>query len=464
MINLNTKLTQSNKNSKLLDLHKNSYILSLPSLLGIVLAIVAIPIHLQINGKSDYGNYIFFHFIISFGLLLNMGINKIVAIEIAKKKFAIEIINQCLKLTLKIILVVLLISSVLHFQLKDFFNIFIIGIGLSVTVIYLTLEGILQGFRNFKLLSLVNFVFYTLSLNVPSIFLLLNNNLNFEVLIKLSILFKIFSILIIFFYLKKFFFRSYYNKNSKYNFSLNFKKYSKWYSLHLLNLQIFDFMDKYLIKLFIGPVALAIYSIPYQLAGKLTILSKSISAVLLPEISNSYEKSSFNHSLNTFTFIIPFFLLITFPFLDKLLIFWLQDQYSEKILELTKIFLIISWISGISHILITFFEGKKKLKFNTILEVYFLFPFLLALFYVLIQFENLVYVSFILLLKESILIIFRTNKIKKNIYKLQLIYLNIIIVIINLLVNLYYNQYFIYSFIILILFNSFLIIEKRARK
>jgi len=463
MINLNTKFSQSNKINKLLDLHKNSYILSIPSIFGIVLALVAIPIHLQINGKSDYGNYIFFHFIISFGLLLNMGINKIVAIEIAKKKFFIEIINQSLKLSFKIILAVLLISLILYLQLKNFNNIFIIGIGLSLTIFYLTLEGILQGFRNFKLLSFVNFVFYTLSLNVPSIVLLSNNNFNFEVLIKFSILIKIFSIIIILFYLKKFF-KFNFSKNSKYNFSLNFRKYSKWYSLHLLNLQIFDFMDKYLIKLFIGPIALAIYSIPYQLAGKLTILSKSISAVLLPEISNSNEKTIFNHSLNTFSFIIPFFLLIAFFFLDKLLIFWLQNQYSETILELTKIFLIISWISGISHILITFFEGKKKLKFNTILEIYFLFPFLLVLFYVLIQYENLIYVSFILLLKEMILLIFRTNKIKKNIYKLQLIYLNIIIVIINLLINIYYNQYFIYSFILLILFNSFLFIEKRYRK
>ena len=463
MINLNTKFSQSNKINKLLDLHKNSYILSIPSIFGIVLALVAIPIHLQINGKSDYGNYIFFHFIISFGLLLNMGINKIVAIEIAKKKFFIEIINQSLKLSFKIILAVLLISLILYLQLKNFNNIFIIGIGLSLTIFYLTLEGILQGFRNFKLLSFVNFVFYTLSLNVPSIVLLSNNNFNFEVLIKFSILIKIFSIIIILIYLKKFF-KFNFSKNSKYNFSLNFRKYSKWYSLHLLNLQIFDFMDKYLIKLFIGPIALAIYSIPYQLAGKLTILSKSISAVLLPEISNSNEKTIFNHSLNTFSFIIPFFLLIAFFFLDKLLIFWLQNQYSETILELTKIFLIISWISGISHILITFFEGKKKLKFNTILEIYFLFPFLLVLFYVLIQYENLIYVSFILLLKEMILLIFRTNKIKKNIYKLQLIYLNIIIVIINLLINIYYNQYFIYSFILLILFNSFLFIEKRYRK
>ena len=463
MINLNTKFSQSNKINKLLDLHKNSYILSLPSLFGIVLALVAIPVHLQINGKSDYGNYIFFHFIISFGLLLNMGINKIAAIEIAKRRFIIEIIKQCLKLSLKITLLVLLMSLILYFHLRDYYNFFIIGIGLSITLIYLTLEGILQGFKNFKLLSFVNFVFYTLSLNIPSIFLLLNNDLDFKSLIKFSIFIKIFSILIILFYLKKFL-KSKYKKNSKYKFSLNFKKYSKWYSLHLLNLQIFDFMDKYLIKIFMGPVALAIYSIPYQLAGKLTILSKSISAVLLPEISYGNEKSSFNHSLNSFVFIIPFFILIIFPFLDKLLVFWLQDQYSEKILELTKIFLIVSWISGISHILITFFEGKKKIKFNTIIEIYFLFPFLLILFYVLIKFESLIFISFILLFKECMLMLFRSNKIRKNIYKLHSIYLNIIIVIINLVINMYYNQYFLYSFIILILFNSFLIIKMRSRK
>ncbi len=463
MINLNTKFSQSKKINKLLDLHKNSYILSLPSLLGIILAIVAIPVHLQINGKSDYGNYIFFHFIISFGLLFNMGINKIVAIEIAKKKFSIEIIKQSLKLSLKIIFLVLLLSFILNFFLSDHYNFFIVGIGLGLGIVYLTLEGILQGFKNFKLLSIVNFVFYTLSLNIPSIFLITNYSLDFEDLIKFSIFLKIFSILIILFYLKKFY-KSNHKEYSKYNFSIKFKKYSKWYSLHLLNLQIFDLMDKYLIKFFMGPIALAIYSIPYQLAGKLTILSKSISAVLLPEISHSNEKASFNHSLNTFAFIIPFFILIVFPFLDKILYFWLQDQYSDKILELTKVFLIVSWISGISHILITFFEGKKKIKFNTILEIYFLVPFLLALFYILFEFKDLILISFVLMLKECILIIFRTNKLKKNIYELHSIYLNIIIVIINLIVNMYYNQYFIYSFLILILFNSFLIIKKRFGK
>ena len=302
-----------------------------------------------------------------------------------------------------------------------------------------------------------------MSLNIPSIFLLLNNSLNFKNLIIFSIFLKTFSIIIILFYIKKFY-KIEYNKNSKYNFISKFKKYSKWYFLHMLNLQIFDFMDKYLIKIFIGPVALAIYSIPYQLAGKLTILSKSISAVLLPEISYSNEKINFNNSLNIFTFIIPLFILIIFPFLDKALIFWLQDQYSIEILYLTKIFLVVAWVSGISHILITYFEAKKKIKFNTILELYFLFPFLLLLSYILFEFKNLILISFVLLLKECALIIFRTNKIKQTINLLNFIYLNISFVIVNLIINMCYNEYFFYSSIALILFNSFLIVKKSFKK
>ena len=125
MINLNTKFSQSNKINKLSYLLKNSTILSLPSFIGIILAIIAIPVHLQINGKSDYGNYIFFHFIISFGLLLNIGINKIVAVEVAKKKNLEELIIQSLKLSLYIIFIIILINITLSFIFKKYFIFFI---------------------------------------------------------------------------------------------------------------------------------------------------------------------------------------------------------------------------------------------------------------------------------------------------------------------------------------------------
>lgn len=451
-------LKKITKTEKRINLLKNSSILSLPSVFGILLALLAIPIHLQVNGKSDYGNYIFFHFVISFGLLLNFGINKITAIEIAKKKSVNQIITQSLKISFKIILIFFLIQLIILLFLDNYkFSLLIIS-GLSLTIIYLNLEGILQGLKNFKLLSIANFTFYTLSLNIPSIALLYIENIDYYELIKLSIIFKFFTIAIILINLKKFLKNR--ETGRKYNFYLKLKKYSKWYFLHFLNIQIYDLLDKYLIKIFIGPIALAIYSIPYQLAGKITIFSKSISAVLLPEISFGKEKESFNYSIKIFCFLIPIILLLIFPYLDWLLSFWLKNQYSNQILDLTKIFLITSWISGISHLLIVYFEGKKKIKYNTLLELYFIIPFLIILFFVSIKLNNLIYIAFVILIKEFILLIFRIEKIKYKIISIYKIYINLMIILINLMVNLYAHEYFFISFTILIGYNLILFFNR----
>ena len=441
-------LIGKNNKKKLL---KNSSILSLPSIIGIILALIAIPIHLQINGKSDYGNYIFFHFIMSFGILLNLGINKITTIEIAKKKYIGQIITQSLKISLKVILVIFFIYLIVT-SFLDYSEFFLVTItGLSITIFYLNLEGILQGLKKFKLLSIANFIFYTLSLNIPSITLMYIESFDFYNLIRISIILKFLTLLIILINLKKFF----YIKRSKkiYNFSNNLKKYSKWYFLHFLNIQIYDLLDKYLIKIFLGPVALAIYSIPYQLAGKITIFSKSIAAVLLPEISFGREKENFNYSIKIFTFILPTLLLFIFPYLNILLNFWLKNQFTNEILNLTKIFLIISWMAGTSHLLIVYFEGKRKIKINTLLELYFIIPFLFTILFVLLKFSNLMYIAFVLLAKEFILLILRIEKIKKKLTLVNKIYTNIFIIIFNLFISLYFNEYFIYSLTILFIYN-----------
>ena len=155
---------------------------------------------------------------------------------------------------------------------------------------------------------MVNFIFYTISLNIPSISLLYES-ITYEKLIVFSITIKVIAVLIcvnsLIIYIKK-------KIVSNNDFFNKLKKYSKWYLLFNLNIQVFDILDKYLIKIFIGPAALAIYSIPYQLAGKITTFSKSISAVLLPEISygNKRDKINFNQSLQAFyTLIVPILLL-----------------------------------------------------------------------------------------------------------------------------------------------------------
>ena len=49
--------------------------------------------------------------------------------------------------------------------------------------------------------------------------------------------------------------------------------------------QIYDYLDKHLIKIFFGSSSLIIYSIPQQIASKLTIISSAIISVILPKLS-----------------------------------------------------------------------------------------------------------------------------------------------------------------------------------
>jgi O-antigen/teichoic acid export membrane protein len=95
----------------------------------------------------------------------------------------------------------------------------------------------------------------------------------------------------------------------------NFKS-SKWFSISLFLSQIYDFSDKYLVKTLLGPAALAIYVVPQQLSGKLSIFSKGFSSVLLPSISLSEKKQTQNKSflltLKLFIFVLPIILFSFF--------------------------------------------------------------------------------------------------------------------------------------------------------
>ena len=160
----------------------------------------------------------------------------------------------------------------------------------------------------------------------------------------------------------------------------------------------------------------------------------------------------------------PILLLLIFPILENLLSIWLKNQYSEKILDLTKIFIIIAWLSGISHILITYFEGKKKIKYNTLIELYLILPFIMILLIVLLKFKSLIYISTILFAKEIILLLFRSQKIKTKIKNLYKIYCIIIIVSINLLISIKYEIYFIYSYLILFFYSTVIFYREYNKK
>ena len=174
--------------------------------------------HLNIAGAENYGNYIIFHFILILTQILNFGIGKSIVISINNfPKMNKEISYEGIKYTfyLSIIFITIFFIS-LNFNLNIPFSlniidieIFYLLIGTVVSTWYLTLEGIFQGNEKFKLLSFFNFVFYSLSLSLPSLLLLKYSFLDNSVLILIALIIKIIgvSVMLIFIssynYLKK---------------------------------------------------------------------------------------------------------------------------------------------------------------------------------------------------------------------------------------------------------------------
>ena len=286
---------------------KNSFILSLPGIISIIISLVSIPIHLNIAGTEIIGNYIIFHFLLIFTNVLNLGIGKSIVISVNNfPKFRKEISFEGIKYTFYLFLVIICIL-ILNFFLYLYYsyNFYIFGInsitlffGSISTLWFLTFEGIFQGNEDFELLSFFNFIFYSLSLSFPSLLLLKYNTLSFNDLINIALIIKLITVILMFIYIR---YNNYLKKQKIHFFIKNLNKNSKWISLNLILVQFYDLIDKIFVKYFYGPVSLATYSIPQQLTGKLSILSKGISAFLLPYLSKkNINKNNLNFSLNIF--------------------------------------------------------------------------------------------------------------------------------------------------------------------
>ena len=248
--------------------------------------------------------------------------------------------------------------------------------------------------------------------------------------------------------------------NNKQIFLKYFKRNSPWLTLNSSLIQLYEMVDKYLIKIFMGSSFMAIYSIPQQLTGKLSIVSKAFSAFLLPNMNRERKLDEFIYSLEIFIKYVPLFLFVLFPLYPIILKFWLGNEYSLLILNLTKIFSLIAIYSSISHILITKYEADENSRKNFRIELSLLPFFLLILCYLFINNSSLLFISLLILIKELFLVLLRlyflssqTIKIKKyyiylfifplllffSFLNMNLFYILIIILIILIFINVKHN-------------------------
>tara|TARA_Y100000768_G_scaffold387786_1_gene380279 strand:+ start:54 stop:977 length:924 start_codon:yes stop_codon:yes gene_type:complete len=282
---------------------------------------------------------------------------------------------------------------------------------------------------------------------MPAFFIISDSKIygNIQTLFEISIFFKILSIflLVIIFAYKKFF-----NSNILSELIIkDFILYSKWQTLSSAYVQIFDFFDKYLIKIFLGAANLTLYSIPQQIAGKLSILSDAIIAVFIPRISSRKKTKDilniFNSNFYIFFYLIGISLIIINPFLDEIIKWWLGKNINLKIIYLFKIFLLVSFYICITHIISTFFDtqykSKKNSQIETIILIFFIFGLVFSVYY-----KDINYFAYTILLRAMLTFVIKAIVIRKNLINFKMLIIQNLIFCLIFLFSILENYYLFY--------------------
>ena len=434
----------------------NIIVSSSPGIISIILSFFTIPIYLKYLGLEKYGNFLILHILLSVVMITNFSLGKIASIKMQKviKKTKISIISTTIVTSVISSSLVCLFFYLTYLSLINlnhnfaFNNIKILFFALFFSNIYVTLENITKGLKYYFLSSLSNLIFYSFSLSLPALFILLDFNSynDANTLFDISLYFKLFAIFIILFALI-------YKKFIRFNFSSlilkDFLAYGKWQTLSSTYVQIFDFFDKYLIKIFLGAASLSLYSVPQQIAGKLSVISDGLISVFIPKISSSKNKKKTFEILNSnfygFFYTIGFFLIFINPFIDELLIWWLKANASLDMIYLFKIFLMISFYISITHIISTFLDtqnlSKKNSQIETIVLIFFIFGLIASVYH-----KNINFFAYAMLFRSLITFFIKSFYIKNSLLNFNILILQNTIFILIFLFSIYENFQLFYFF------------------
>ena len=99
---------------------------------------------------------------------------------------------------------------------------------------------------------------------------------------------------------------------------------------------------------------------------------------------------------------------------DELLSWWLKDSFNQNFYVLFTIFLVLTFVSCQSQILISLYEVKEITKKNSLFESFVIIPFIYLLFLIVSK-GDVVLICYLILIKEIILFLIRFYYLKKYI-------------------------------------------------
>ncbi len=412
---------------------------SFPSLFSIIISLISIPIFLNYSNIDIYSNYLINHFVLTIAIITNLNFGKIATINIARAKrekfnifFTSFFFTMIFSSILTILIFVFFSIIINYFQLENIKSLLSIKIliGLFLTNLYLTLEGYFKGNLNYKLLSIFNLFFYSISISFPSLIILYEIPID---IFSLSLFIKVCVVVVMLLtILAKVKFVKFKIHTLYLNDCIN---NLKWMTLNTFLLQVYNYFDKYIIKIFLGNLSFVYYTVSQQITSKLGDPLLSYNNIFIAKTNKNKKNSRDNLSYSAITYclyILIVFIILYF-FLDYVLELYLGEAFNKTYSNLIKIFFLISTIGSFSRLIVDYYDLVGNSKKNSIIEILFLFPFILGIILAIYN-QNLFFFVFLILLKEIFALTVRIFFIRQLFYfKWFLLIQFLLIILINIL-------------------------------
>ena len=161
--------------------------------------------------------------------------------------------------------------------------------------------------------------------------------------------------------------------------------FGKWVMLSAFVGPLMIFADRFVIGAVLGAVAVAAYSIPFQIASRTMVLPAAIAQVLFPRFAlDGDDRSKVRAAESTIAVGLLFApaILVLMAMADPLLHLWLGAKLDPRSVPVAQIVLAGFWVNGIANVPYALIQARGNPRFTALLHVAEL-PFYLAALYLL---------------------------------------------------------------------------------
>lgn len=360
-------------------------------ILHMIVGLVYTPYMLRMLGQSEYGLYSLAASIIAYLTVLDLGFGNAIIRYTSKFRAENKLIEQqymfgmFLLLYLFIGLVALLIGIWLSLNVQTFFSssmtaeevhrvqtmLWLMTFNLAFTFPMSLWGSIMSAYERFvfqRIISIIRGV-----LNPIVMIALLVVGYKAVAMVVITTIFNVLTLLINWWYCK--YRLSIQLRFGRFNWKLlkEVSIYSFWIFLNIITERIYWSTGQFILGVYKGTVAVAIYSLAIQLKDLFYMFSTAISSVFLPRITSMVTKGATNEEISELfirtgriQYIIMAFILTGFILFGKAFIaFWAGEDYIQAF-YIALLFFVVTCIPLIQNIGIIILQAKNQLKFRSI--------------------------------------------------------------------------------------------------